>query len=133
VLYDVTSSYYEGHTCPLVRFGHDRDGKGNPIIVYGVLTDHEGRPVSLSVYPGNTGDPTTAPDQVEKLKAQFGLERLVLVGDRGMLTETQIEKVKTAPGVGWISALRSSAIRDLVEQGNIQMSLFDLHESLSYP
>jgi len=125
VLYDVTSSYYEGHTCPLARFGHDRDEKGKPIIVYGALTDHEGRPVALSVYPGNTGDPATVPDQVEKLKARFGLERLVLVGDRGMLTQAQIEKVKDAPGTGWISALRSSAIRDLVEQGNIQMSLFD--------
>jgi transposase len=125
VLYDVTSSYYEGHTCPLARFGHDRDEKGKPIIVYGVLTDHEGRPVALSVYPGNTGDPTTIPDQINKLKARFGLEHLVLVGDRGMLTQTQIEKVKTSPGVGWISALRSSAIRDLVEQGHIQLSLFD--------
>ena len=125
VLYDVTSSYYEGHTCPLARFGHDRDKKGKPIIVYGTLTDHEGRPVALSVYPGNTGDPATIPDQVEKLKARFGLEHLVLVGDRGMLTQAQIEKVKDTPGIGWISALRSSAIRDLVEQGNIQMSLFD--------
>ena len=128
MLYDVTSSYYEGHTCPLVRFGHDRDEKGKPIIVYGALTDHAGRPVALSVYPGNTGDPTTIPDQVEKLKARFGLERLVLVGDRGMLTQTQIEKVKETPGIGWISALRSSAIRDLVEQGQIQMSLFDTRD-----
>jgi hypothetical protein len=128
VLYDVTSSYYEGHTCPLAQFGHDRDDKGKPIIVYGALTDHEGRPVALSVYPGNTGDPTTIPDQVAKLKARFGLERLVLVGDRGMLTQTQIEKVRRTPGVGWISALRSSAIRGLVEQGNIQMSLFDTQD-----
>ncbi len=128
VLYDVTSSYYEGHTCPLAQFGHDRDEKGKPIIVYGTLTDHEGRPVALSVYPGNTGDPTTIQNQVEKLKTDFGLERLVLVGDRGMLTEAQIKKMKGAPGVGWISALRSSAIRDLVEQGNIQMSLFDTHD-----
>ncbi len=128
VLYDVTSSYYEGHTCPLAQFGHDRDEKGKPIIVYGTLTDHEGRPVALSVYPGNTGDPTTIQNQVEKLKTDFGLERLVLVGDRGMLTEAQIEKMKDTPGVGWISALRSSAIRDLVEQGNIQMSLFDTHD-----
>lgn len=128
VLYDVTSSYYEGHTCPLARFGHDRDEKGKPIIVYGVLTDKEGCPVALSVYPGNTGDPTTIPDQVETLKERFGLDRLVLVGDRGMLTETQIEKIKTSPGVGWISALRSSAIKDLVHQGDIQMSLFDTRD-----
>ena len=128
VLYDVTNSYYEGRTCPLARFGHDRDEKGRPIIVYGALTDHEGRPVALSVYPGNTGDPTTIPDQVEKLKSRFSLERLVLVGDRGMLTQTQIKTVQETPGIGWISALRSSAIRDLVEQGHIQMSLFDTQD-----
>ena len=128
VLYDVTSSYYEGRTCPLARFGHDRDEKGRPIIVYGALTDHEGWPVALSVYPGNTGDPTTIPDQVEKLKSRFSLERLVLVGDRGMLTQTQIKTVQETPGIGWISALRSSAIRDLVEQGHIQMSLFDTQD-----
>jgi transposase len=126
VLYDVTSSYYEGRTCPLARFGHDRDGqKGKPIIVYGVLTDHTGCPVAVSVYPGNTGDPTTVPDQVETLKTRFGLNRLVLVGDRGMLTQTQIDTVKTYPGLGWISALRSGAIRNLVEGGQLQMSLFD--------
>lgn len=126
VLYDVTSSYYEGHTCPLARFGHDRDGeKGKPIIVYGTLTDKEGRPVAVSVYPGNTGDPTTIPDQVKKLKEHFGLDRLVLVGDRGMVTQTQIDTLMASPGLGWISALRSSAIRDLAEQGCIQMSLFD--------
>jgi transposase len=126
VLYDVTSSYYEGRTCPLALFGHDRDGeKGKPIIVYGVLTDHAGCPVAVSVYPGNTGDPTTVPDQVKKLKDRFGLNRLVLVGDRGMLTQTQIDTVKTHPGIGWISALRSRAIKNLVEGGSLQLSLFD--------
>jgi hypothetical protein len=139
VLYDVTSSYYEGHTCPLARFGHDRDGeKGKPIIVYGTLADRQGRPVAVSVYPGNTGDPTTIPDQVKRLKERFGLDRVVLVGDRGMLTQTQIDTLKVSPGVGWISALRSSAIRDLVEQRNIQMSLFDRQDlaeiaSAEYP
>jgi hypothetical protein len=92
VLYDVSSSYYEGKTCPLARFGHDRDGKtGCPIIVYGVLTDADGRPVAVQVYPGNTGDPKTVPDQVETLTKRFGLSRVVLVGDRGMLTQTQID------------------------------------------
>src|SRR5215217_4977524 len=92
VLYDVTSSYYEGKTCPLARYGHDRDGKtGCPIIVYGVLTDADGRPIAVQVYPGNTGDPTTVPDQVETLTKRFGLSRVVLVGDRGMLTQTQID------------------------------------------
>jgi hypothetical protein len=126
VLYDVSSSYYEGHTCPLARLGHDRDGKkGLPIIVYGLLTDGAGRPVAVDVYPGNTGDPTTVPHQVEKLRQRFGLSRVVLVGDRGMLTETQIGKLKQHPGLGWISALRGPAIRQLVEAGSLQLSLFD--------
>lgn len=126
VLYDVSSSYYEGHTCPLARLGHNRDGKkGLPIIVYGLLTDAEGRPVAVDVYPGNTGDPTTVPDQVEKLRQRFGLSRVVLVGDRGMLTEAQIGKLKQHVGLGWISALRGPAIRELVESKSLQLSLFD--------
>jgi transposase len=120
VLYDVTSSYYEGKTCPLARFGHDRDGKtGLPIIVYGTLTDADGRPVAVQVYPGNTGDPTTVPDQVEALTKRFGLSRVVLVGDRGMLTQTQIDVLKKHPGLGWISALRSGAIRRLLAEGHL--------------
>jgi len=126
VLYDVSSSYYEGETCPLARYGHDRDGKtGRPIIVYGVLADAEGRPVAVQVYPGNTGDPTTVPDQVAKLSGQFGLSRVVLVGDRGMLTQVQINALKDHPGLGWISALRSPAIRELLEDGRVNRSLFD--------
>ncbi len=127
VLYDVSSSYYEGRTCPLAQFGHDRDGKkGLPIIVYGVMTDGEGRPVAAEVYPGNTGDPTTVADQVEKLRAQFQLSRVVLVGDRGMLTQPQIDKMKKHPGLGWITALTSRSIRDLVETGALQLSLLDV-------
>jgi transposase len=126
VLYDVTSSYYEGRTCPLALFGHDRDGqKRLPIIVYGVVTDAEGRPVAVEIYPGNTGDPTTVVDQVEKLRKQFELSHVVLVGDRGMLTQPQIDKIKKYPGLGWITALRSVAIRGLVEKGALQLSLFD--------
>ena len=126
VLYDVSSSYYEGHTCPLARFGHNRDGKkGLPIIVYGVMTDSEGRPIAVQVYPGNTGDPTTVEDQVEKLRQQFHLSRVVLVGDRGMLTQPQIEKLKAHPGLGWITALTSAAIRPLLEDGALQLSLLD--------
>jgi hypothetical protein len=122
----VSSSFYEGRTCPLAQFGHDRDGKrGLPIIVYGVLTDAVGRPVALEVYPGDTGDPTTVPDQVAKLRDRFGLSRVVLVGDRGMLTETQLETLRQVPGIGWVSALRGPAIRALVEQGALQLSLFD--------
>jgi transposase len=120
VLYDVSSSYYEGKTCPLACYGHDRDGTtGCPIIVYGVLTDTDGRPVAVQVYPGNTGDPTTVPDQVEALTQRFGLARVVLVGDRGMLTQTQIDVLKKHPGLGWISALRSGAIRRLLADGHL--------------
>jgi transposase len=126
VLYDVTSSYYEGRCCPLARYGHDRDGsKGRPIIVYGLMTDGEGRPVAVEAYPGDTGDPSTVPGQAEKLRKGFGLDRLVLVGDRGMLTQTQIEKLQAYPGLGWISALRSHSIRELAQGGFLQMSLFD--------
>jgi transposase len=126
VLYDVSSSYYEGRTCPLARFGHDRDGKtGLPIIVYGVMTDAEGRPVATEVYAGNVGDPTTVPDQVETLRARFGVGHVVLVGDRGLLTQTQLDHLKAYPGLGWISALRSPAIRALVESDTLQLSLFD--------
>lgn len=126
VLYDVSSSYYEGHTCPLAQYGHDRDGKkGLPIIVYGVMTDGEGRPIAVEVYPGNTGDPTTVDDQVEKLRERFQLSRVVLVGDRGMLTQPQIDKMKRHPGLGWITALTSAAVRGLVESGALQLSLLD--------
>ncbi len=108
VLYDVSSSFYEGRTCPLAQFGHDRDGKnGLPIIVYGVMTNGEGCPVAVSVYAGNTGDPTTVADQIEKLRKKFGLKRVVMVGDRGMLTQPQIDKLKQHPGLGWITARRA--------------------------
>jgi transposase len=126
VLYDVSSSFYEGHTCGLAKFGHDRDGKKSlPIIVYGVMTNGEGCPVAVSVYAGNTADPTTVADQIDKLREQFGLERVVMVGDRGMLTQPQIDKVKLHPGLGWITALTSTAIRQLVEQEALQLSLLD--------
>lgn len=126
VLYDTTSSYYEGVTCPLAQRGHDRDKKRwKLIVVYGVLTDKHGRPIAVEVYPGNTGDPTTVANQVEKLRGRFNLERMVLIGDRGMLTQTQIETLKRHPGVGWITALRNRAIRKLVETEALQLSLFD--------
>jgi len=126
VLYDVSSSYYEGHKCSLARFGHSKDRKkGKPIIVYGVLTDVEGRPIAVEVYPGNTGDPATVHDQVDKLRNRFGLSRVVLAGDRGMLTQPQINTLREYQGLGWISALRSKSIRTLVEDKHLQMSLFD--------
>jgi hypothetical protein len=125
-LYDLSTSFYTGTHCPLARFGHDRDGKaGYPIIAYGVLTDAHGCPVGVSVYPGNTGDPTTVADQAKKLRERFGLQDVLLVGDRGMLTQTRIDALRAQPGLGWISALRSPAIRELVERGALQRSLFD--------
>lgn len=125
VLYDVTSSTYYGRTCPLAAWGNNRDGTKNLCIAYGLLADREGRPISVEVYAGNTGDPSTIPEQVDKLRGRFGLSRVVLVGDRGMLTNTQIETLRRHRGVGWISALRSEGIRSLVESGDLQLSLFD--------
>ena len=106
-----------------MQFGHNRDGKRNrPIVVYGVLADSMGRPLSVQAYAGNTGDPTTVGDQVEKVRGRFGLERVVLVGDRGLLTETQINHLKRHPGLGWVSALRHHQIRRLVESEAVTCS-----------
>jgi transposase len=126
VLYDVSSSFYEGHTCPLAHHGHDRDSKkGLPIIVYGLLTDACGRPVAVDVYPGNTADSKTVPDQIVKLRNRFSLTRVILIGDRGMLTQTQIDTLQQYPGLGWISALRSEAIGKLIEEGKVNRQLFN--------
>ena len=131
VLYDVSSSYYEGRTCPLARFGHDRDGeKGLPIIVYGVITDIAGRPIAVDVYPGNTNDKKTVVDQIKKLRQSFGLSRVVLVGDRGMLTQPQIDKIKEQDGWGWITALTSTAIRQLAESKALQLSFLEQKDLL---
>jgi hypothetical protein len=125
VLYDLSSSFYTGTHCPLAKFGHDRDKKGLPIIVYGVLASAAGCPVATQVYAGNTSDPRTVADQAKKLKDRFGLQRAVLVGDRGCITQAQINTLKEYPGLGWIGALRSTAIRTLLDQKLIQPSLFD--------
>ena len=125
VLFDVTSSSYHGQSCPLALRGYNRDGERLPAVVYGLLADAEDRPVAVDVYPGNTADPATVPDQVEKLRTRFGLERVVLVGDRGMLTASKIENLRENPQLGWISALRSSEIRKLVQRRDFQLSLFD--------
>ena len=106
--------------------GHNRDGLKLPAIAYGLLTDDGGRPVAISVYPGNTGDPTTVPDQIETLRKRFGVGRFVLVGDRGMLTSAQIEKLRALGSCGWISCLRSTDIRKLLEsRGQTDAPLFD--------
>jgi transposase len=127
VLYDVSSTYFEGRRCPLARIGHSRDGRfDRPQIVFGLLTDAEGCPVATEVFEGNTGDPKTVPAQVHKLRERFGLKRVVLVGDRGMITSARIEEdLKQAPGLDWITALRGPAIRKLVETGALDVSLFD--------
>jgi transposase len=127
VLYDVTSSYFEGKTCPLAKFGHPRDGKKDKLqIVFGLLCDVEGRPIAVEVFDGNTGDPTTVASQVRKLRQRFGLKRVVLVGDRGMLTEARLrEDLSPAEGLDWITALRAPAIAALLEAGKVDTSLFD--------
>jgi len=127
VLYDVSSTYFEGRHCPLARFGHSRDERsGNPQIVFGLLTDQEGCPVAVEVFEGNTGDPTTVAAQVNKLRQRFRLKRVILVGDRGMLTSARIrEDLKPHAGLQWISALKSVQIQQLVKGGALQLSLFD--------
>jgi hypothetical protein len=126
VLYDISSSYYEGHCCKLAKYGHNRDKKqGKKIIVYGLLTDAEGRPVAIEAFEGNTGDPTTVLSQVEKLRQRFGLKRVVLIGDRGMITTTQVAKIKEYSGMGWISAIKGQTIRTLIDKGRMNRSLFD--------
>ena len=127
VLYDVSSTYFEGRRCPLARFGHSRDERSsNPQIVFGLLTNSEGCPVAVEVFEGNTGDPTTVASQVSKLRQRFQLKQVVLVGDRGMLTSARIrEDLKPQEGLQWISALKSIQIQQLVQGGALQLSLFD--------
>jgi transposase len=127
VLYDVSSTYFEGRCCPLARLGHSRDGKRDRLqIVFGLLTNAEGCPVAVEVFEGNTGDPKTLGTQITKLRARFGLQRIVLVGDRGMITDARIdEELAPLEGLDWITALRAPAIAALVAAGNLQLSLFD--------
>lgn len=126
VLYDVSSTYFEGRTCELARFGYNRDGKkGKLQIVFGLLCSAQGCPVAIEVFEGNVGDPRTLPSQIAKLKDRFGLTRVVLVGDRGMITEARLEQVIKPAGLDFITALRAPAIRQLVASGALQLSLFD--------
>lgn len=127
-LYDLSSSYVTGTECPLARRGYSRDGKkGTLQINYGLLTDDQGRPVVVTLYSGNTRDSVTVPQQIEVLRDQVGLEQVVLVGDRGMLTKAHIEELKRDEnrGIDWVTALKSGAIRQLVESGVLQLGLFD--------
>ena len=125
-LYDLSSSYFEGSCCPLAKLGYSRDGrKGMLQVNYGLLTDARGCPVAVSVYEGNTSDSTTFMPAVHQLREDFGVERVVMVGDRGMISSKAIEEMRETEGVGWISALKSVSIRALVEQGHLQLGLFD--------
>ena len=127
VLYDLTSSYMEGVTCPLSRLGHSRDGKSGKLqIEYGLLCNKEGCPVAVEVFEGNTADPMTLGAQILKLRQRFGLQRIVLVGDRGMITQARIdEELRGVEGLAWITALRSSQIAHLIAEGALGQSLFD--------
>ena len=126
VLYDVSSSYLEGRTCSLARFGHNRDGKKNKLqIVYGLLCSRDGCPVAVEVFDGNTADPATLRTQIDKLKNRFGLSRVVLVGDRGLITQARITEDLIPSGLDWLTALRADGIRGLADQGALQLSLFD--------
>jgi transposase len=126
VLYDLTSTYFEGSHCDLAHLGHSRDDKGGkPQIVFGLLTDAEGCPVAVEVFEGNTSDPQTVPAQVKKLRGRFGLKQVVFVGDRGMITSARLREDFTEDGLSWITALRATSIQKLAADGALQPSLFD--------
>jgi transposase len=126
VLYDVSSSYMEGRCCPLAKRGYSRGGKkGTLQIVHGLLCAPDGCPVDIEVFDGNTGDPTTLAPQIDKLKQRFGLSHVVLVGDRGMITEARLTADIKSAGLDWITALRAPAIKELLNSGALQLTLFD--------
>jgi transposase len=126
VLYDVTSTYFEGRTCPLAKRGYNRDGKRHKLqIVFGLMCTAQGCPVAVEVFEGNVGDPSTLATQIEKVKQRFGIAHIVLIGDRGMITEARINETVKPAGINFITALRAPAIHSLVEAGSIQLSLFD--------
>ncbi len=128
VLYDVSSSYFEGRCCPLAQLGYSRDGRrGTPQIIYGLLCDKPGRPVCVEVFSGELHDDKTLPSQVTKLKTRFGLETVVVVADRGMVTKANLELLRATEGAGWITALKAPQIKKLVREGALQLSLFDQH------
>jgi len=129
VLYDVSSAAFEGRTCPLGAVGHPEDGvRGRLQIVYGLLTSKEGIPVAIEVFKGNTGDPTTAASQVTKVKDRFGITRVVLVGDRGMLTAARLREDVAPAGLDWITALRAPQVKKLARDGALQLTLFDVQD-----
>jgi hypothetical protein len=127
VLYDLTSVYFEGRCCPLAKLGHSRDDKRSKLqIVVGLLTNRDGCPIAIEVFEGNTGDPKTVAAQIAKIRERFGIQRVILVGDRGVLTSARIrEDLKPSDGLDWITALRAPSIQQLVQCGGLQMGLFD--------
>ncbi|MGA8745515.1 MAG: IS1634 family transposase [Solirubrobacterales bacterium] len=126
LLYDVSSSYFEGRSCPLAALGYSRDGRrGTLQITYGLLCDPDGRPVATEAFPGNLNDHSTLPAQIEKLKQRFGLTNVIVVCDRGMATRANLEAIAETEGVGWITALKAPAVQRLVKDGELQLSLFD--------
>jgi len=126
VLYDLSSSYFEGRCCPLAKLGHNRDGKKGKLQVnYGLLTDARGCPVAVSVFEGNTADCETLLAQVERVRDEFAIDTVVMVGDRGMISQKSIAELRKLEGVAWITALKSAQIRPLIEQGSLQLGLFD--------
>jgi hypothetical protein len=126
VLYDVSSSYFEGRTCTLLGFGYSRDGRrGSLQIVYGLLCDADGRPIAIEVFEGGVHDDKTLPAQIDKLRRRFGLQTVVLVIDRGMVTKANLEALAAEQGVGWITALKAPQVKRLVKEGSLQLSLFD--------
>ena len=139
MLYDVSSTYFEGRTCELAQYGHNRDGKhGKLQIVFGLLCSQDGCPVAIEVFEGNVGDPSTLQTQIAELKERIDLDRVVLVGDRGMITEARIRQDVKPADLDFITALRAPAIRKLVDAGELQPSLFDKRDlaeitSLDYP
>ena len=129
VLYDVSSAAFEGRTCPLGAIGHPKDGvRGRLQIIYGLLTSKEGIPVAIEVFEGNTGDPMTVASQVDKVKDRFGLDRVVLVGDRGMLTAARLREDVAPAHLDWITALRAPQVSKLVRGGDLQLTLLDVQD-----
>jgi hypothetical protein len=128
VLYDVSSSYFEGHSCPLARLGYSRDGRrGTPQIVYGLLCDRRGCPVCVEVFEGSLHDDKTLPAQLDKLRQRFGLASVIVVSDRGMVTKANLELLRAGGDAAWITALRAPQVKKLVKDGALQLSLFDEH------
>ena len=129
VLYDVSSAASGGRTCPLGAVGHPKDGvRGRLQIVYGLLTSRDGVPVAIEVFAGNTGDPTTVASQVTKVKNRFGITRVVLAEDRGMLTAARLREDVAPEGLDWITALRTPQVKKLVRGGALQLTLFDTQD-----